>query len=176
MLPLRIVQMVRALRIVVSATLLLIPLQFLLYWSNPEFLGFADRDLPAGAVWSQLDATRQWGVISMSALPQLVAWWAFWSLWRLLDCYARGQVFAVAPIRHMAGIGRAWMLWVVLNIAMDMAISAWVTWDRPTGQRSIEIELGGDALIAFLLGATLWVMSWVMNAAQQAVQENEQFV
>ncbi len=175
-LPAPVIVSVRRLRALASLALVLMPLLFLLYWLAPQSLGFVAPTVPGGVAWASLSPEQQWTARLLSLVPLSVAAWAVWRLRALLDCYARGEIFSLAAIGHVAGVGKAWLIWVGVNVVLEPVTSVLMTWHLPAGQRMFAVRLDSDALIAALLGSTLWIMSWVMKAGRRAVRENEQFV
>lgn len=175
-LPAHVIVNVRRLRSLATLALVLMPALFLLYWLSPQSLGFVAPTVPGGVAWGSLSAGQQWMARLLSLIPLAVAAWAVWRLRTLLDCYARGEIFSLAAIGHVASVGKAWLVWVGVNMVLEPITSVLMTWHLPQGERMLAVRLDSDALIAALLGSTLWVMSWVMKAGRRAVRENEQFI
>lgn len=164
------------LRAVASLTLALMPILFIAYWYAPGAFGSLAPDLPPGMAWDGLTAPKQWIVRGLAALPFVAAMYAVLRVRTLFDRYAAGDMYSREAISHVAGLGRAWLAWVLLRLALEPVQSLLLTWDLGPGARLVTVSVDGDALIAALLGTLLMVIATALQMGRRAVMENNRFV
>lgn len=76
----------------------------------------------------------------------------------------------------LPGLGRAWLAWVLLRLALEPVQSLLLTWDLGPGARLVTVSVDGDALIAALLGTRPMVIATALQMGRRAVMENNRFV
>jgi hypothetical protein len=102
--------------------------------------------------------------------------WALWSLRRLFQRYAAGDVFSNEALNCLNHVAAALFAEVITGFVVQAPVSLLLTWWRGEGHREIALGLSsGDFGSLFLAGAML-VIARVMAVARRMADENESFV
>lgn len=168
----RLAWLVRLLSLAGVLTLLVLPPMF---WSDAAWVTRV-----AGSEWGlglmQLDAGARLGGFLASLVSAGVAIWALWEIWALFGCYARGELLALRPVRHLRRMGLAL---VALAFAMPISHTLHVlalTLGNPAGQRQISFGLSSQHYLSLLFGLVLLALATVMREAVRLADENAEFV
>jgi hypothetical protein len=63
-----------------------------------------------------------------------------------------------------------------MNIIYIAALSVWLSFDQPAGERSLSISISSNDIAMLTFGAAIVVISWVMAEAVELSKENAQIV
>lgn len=169
---------VRVLAVLAAVVFAALPLLIL---AAPEWLMNLGLQPAVGeAAWwllrGEATATGRWRLVAASLPLVAVGLALMWQLWSLFGEYLRGAVFSP---RALACLRRFASLMVVLAVLepVSRALNTVVlSWDRPPGQRVLQVTLTSNDY-ALLLGALVFVaLARVMTEAARVAEENEGFV
>lgn len=146
-----------------------------LFWSQPD--------------WVERVAVQQWGLRTLqldlgsrlmgcaaSLLPGSMALWAFWQLWSLFGCYARGELLTPRPALHLRRLGLALTgLALALPLSDTLTVLA-LTWGNPPGQRMLWFHLSSQHYLSLLFGLMLLALATVLAEAARVAREHSEFV
>ncbi|MCX2861059.1 DUF2975 domain-containing protein [Paucibacter sp. PLA-PC-4] len=168
------IRLVRLLALVGGAAQLLLPL---LFWSQPEWVArVARQEWGSSAANLQLDGGSRLAGLAASALPALVGAWAMWQVWCLFGCYARSELLALAPVRHLHRLGLALVgLALAMPLGQTLALLA-LTLGNPPGERQLALTLSSEHYLCLLFGLMLLAIAAVMREAVRVADENAEFI
>lgn len=123
-----------------------------------------------------ITAAKRTVLLLLLSLPFLITLYGLWNLRLLFDAYARGQVFAAAPARHIRNVGMSMLANMVMSVIVHSISSVVLTIDNPAGSRQLSISFSSDSYMLLLMGGLLVVIGWVMREASRISDENRRFV
>ncbi len=155
-----------------ALTLLLLPPVF---WLQPDWVAsVAQREWNLPMI--QLDLGSRLAGLVASGVQALVGLWAMWEIWQLFGCFARGEVLAPRPTRHLHRLGRALVaLAVAMPISNTLTVLA-LTWHNPPGHRQLVLNISGHDYMALLFGLVLLALATVLKEATRVAQEHAEFI
>lgn len=92
------------------------------------------------------------------------------------SAFARGEVFAPAPIRQLRLLAIAVAVSALLKPFTGAALSVLLSMRGTAGMKTLAFNIGSDTLIALIFAGTVAVIAWVMSEALAIADENQQFV
>ena len=109
-------------------------------------------------------------------IPALISTWGLFSLARLFQAFARGEIFSLPPLRALSNVTTALFWNVVAGFLTQAPITFFLTMHNGAGHRAISVGFGSDDVeILFLAGVT-FVIARVMAEARRVAEENAGFV
>lgn len=146
-----------------------------IFWAQPHWV--ADVVLNQWSVRTiQLDLGSRLGGLAGSLLPTAASLVALAQMWALFGCFARGELLARAPARHLRRLGLALCaLAVAQPLGRTLSILA-LTWGNPPGERQIWLGLSSDHYLSLLFGLLLLALAQVLAEAARVADENAEFV
>ena len=163
---------VKALSLLGALCLMLMPL---LFWSQPDWVErVAREECHLGLM--QTDRPARLGGLAATLLPASMGLWAMWEIWALFGCYARGELLAMRPARHLHRLG---LTLVGLSAAMPLGHTLTVlalTLANPVGQRRFVFLVSSEHYLSLLFGLMLLALALVMREAARVADENAEFV
>src|SRR5262249_32105660 len=105
--------------------------------------------------------------MAIELVPTGLAAWALWSLAQVFACYARGQVFSPAPLRHLNNLAIALFLSVVVDIGMQIPITALLSWHLGPHHRYTSLSFGSDNVSRLFVAGAVLVIARVMDEARR---------
>ena len=167
------IRLVRLLALVGGTAQLLLPL---LFWSQPDWVAKVARHEWGATASLQLDGGARLTGLAASALPALLGAWAMWQVWRLFGCYARGELLALAPVRHLHRLGLALAgMALALPLGQTLSVLA-LTLGNPAGERQLALTLSSEHYLCLLFGLMLLAIAAVMREAVRVADENAEFI
>ncbi|TFY95005.1 DUF2975 domain-containing protein [Pseudomonas nabeulensis] len=149
--------------------------------SSSDGLGFgfalSDRQIEGRA--EQVALFPWWqtlGSIVLSSIPLVALANGLNHLRRLFQSYARGEYFSSAAALHLGKVGRAVVLWVLLDFLCEPLLSVWVTMNAPAGERMISLSVTAPSFVALFLAACISVIARILRQASEVDSENRTFV
>ena len=119
---------------------------------------------------------QQLGGIVLSSIPLLALTVGLYHLRALFQGYARQDYFSVNAAIHLGKVGRAVILWVVLNFICEPLLSVLISIRAPAGERMMTLSLESSALIALFLAACIMLIAQILKKASDVATENQQFL
>lgn len=135
-----------------------------------RIVSMAGVDVAAMPGWQLL------GAVVISSIPLLAMAYGLLQLRALFRQYAGGHYFAHSAYGHMERMGRAIVLWVVLDWVCEPVLGVWVTQLAPAGQRMLTLSLEPPVFIALFLAACVIAIARILQRACDLHAENQQFV
>ena len=102
--------------------------------------------------------------------------WALWSLKRLFQGYAQGDVFSHHALRMLNHVAVALFASVITGFVMQLPITLLLSWYRGEGHRALTIGIGSHEVSGLFLAGAVLVIARVMAEARRVADENESFV
>lgn len=156
----------------------LIPIGYLAIWFNVfgahEVLGVHGSDTFIQS--AQTGTFKRLVGFALSIVPQLALIYGLLQLRQLFTSVSHESVFGEGAAENMRGFARALLAFAVLDFVMVIPLSAWVTFDNPPGQRSIQVNLGEGDLQTWFLIALFYALTRVIAEGIRLQREVSEFV
>lgn len=114
--------------------------------------------------------------LALELVPTGLAAWALWSLAQVFACYARGKVFSAEPLRHVNHLAIALFASVVIDIGLQVPITALLSWHLGPHHRYASLSFGSDDVSRLFVAGAVLVIARVMDEARRMADENAGFV
>lgn len=173
-------------RLLAHSTLLLIIAMLLVNiacWFYPSLVSDYDIGFNLGLLATRYNTSVAdmplWqvaGCIVLSSLPLLVLAWGLWALRSLFLAYGRGDYFSPQSAESLGKVGKSVVFWVVGSIVLEPALSVWMTFLLPAGQRMLTLGFSSSQLVALFLAASIMLVAKILYNACSLARENQQFV
>lgn len=102
--------------------------------------------------------------------------WVIFSMRGWLMACAKGAVFAGRTARRVRDMGTGLMLLALAHLVGHTVIVLALTWNNPTGARSLSVSIGSMELLLLLAAGLVSLFGWVQGEAARLSQENQSFV
>jgi hydrogenase/urease accessory protein HupE len=173
----RTIRLSKVLAVVALAAAGLVLVGFLLTFVLPDGTTGIRRALLLGAGDPVLIDPINLGLLAaVLAAPLLAILYALWSMFRLFQTYASGEIFSGAACKALAGIGRSVVTFVPLQIIATGLGSFIVTRHAPPEQQRVIIALDVSDVLVLVLGGLLWVIGWIIAEATRIADENRSII
>lgn len=136
-------------------------------WRGAAFSGIAVSEPGAG---------RRAALLAVSLVPTAALLWALLSVWRLLACYGRGDIFGPRCSLLIRRAGQALLAFAALRLLTHPVLAVLLTAGNPPGQRAVALSVSHADLGLVLGGGLLLVIGWVMGRAADLAEDNAGFV
>ncbi len=166
-------------RCLAHATLLLILAMLLVNiacWFYPSLVSDYDIGFNLGLLATRYNTSVADMPAWQSSLPLLVLAWGLLALRRLFQAYARGDYFSANTAGYLGRVGKSVALWVVASVLLEPALSVWMTFLLPAGQRMLSLGFSSAQLVALFLAASIMLIAKILYTACSLARENQQFV
>ncbi|MEC5318667.1 DUF2975 domain-containing protein [Brenneria populi subsp. brevivirga] len=137
---------------------------------SDRLISSLNQDLDSFPWWQRL------GAMLLSGVPLLALAAGLLNLRSLFANYASRDYFSPSSSGHLEKMGRAVVLWVVLNFLCEPLLSFWMTMREPAGQRLISLSADSSGVVALFLAACIIVIARILRRASEISAENQQFV
>jgi Protein of unknown function (DUF2975) len=116
------------------------------------------------------------GAVLLSSVPLIALAGGLGHLRLLFRAYGRREYFSASAARHLGKVGRAVVLWVVLNFLCEPLLSVWLTLREPVGHRAITLSVGSPDVVALFLAASIAVIARILQQASELDSEHRLIV
>ncbi|WP_416769819.1 DUF2975 domain-containing protein [Pseudomonas sp. RHF3.3-3] len=116
------------------------------------------------------------GCILLSSIPLLVLARGLLALRSLFQAYSRGDYFSAGSAEHLGKLGKSVAYWVLGSLLLEPALSVWMTFLLPAGQRMLTLGFSSAQLVALFLAASITLIAKILYNACSLARENQQFV
>lgn len=158
------------------ATAALLSIAMAVYWAiTPTPALFSHAGLPNFPTYDIDIATRIFAFI-LAMIPLGALAWGLLCAHHCFTAFARGEVFAPAPIRQLRLLAIAVAASALLKPFTGAALSVLLSMRGSAGVKTLAFNIGSDTLIALIFAGTVAVIAWVMSEALAIAEENQQFV
>jgi len=113
---------------------------------------------------------------AFSAIPGAALFVAALYIRRLMQLFAAGSYITNLSVRYLRGIALSLMAFPPLAILSDTGFVLAMTMGNQPGQRLFSIGLGGEEVIAFLLGLLLWMITRAFEVEKERAEEHASIV
>lgn len=156
--------------------ILAIPTVHVLAWSGSSVTYIANNAarLAIEATDTSLH-TRAIGFL-ISMVPHLALIYGLVRLRKMFLMFSFGQIFTQEAARHLRIFASMVLLYVLLQIANDAPLDAFLTWQNGPGNRYISIGIRGHDVQAAFLGILFYIIAWTLGEGQRLADENKSFI
>jgi hypothetical protein len=116
------------------------------------------------------------GGIVLSSMPLVALVMGLGHLRALFQAYGRQEYFSIAGVRHLKRMGQSVMLWVLLNLLCQPALSVWMTMRQPAGERVLSVGFSSGDVVALFLAGCIAIIARILERANILQVENQQFI
>jgi Protein of unknown function (DUF2975) len=161
-------------RWLIAALCVALPLLMVALWATLD-LEQLEVVGPVNA-YGPLTMIERIGAIILTVPPLLIVLFALRKLQRLFRLYSEGTFFERENVACFSKMGWALLISAPINVIYKAALSVWLSWDQPTGERSLSISISSNDIAMLTFGAAIVVISWVMAEAVELSKENAQII
>ncbi|WP_052249525.1 hypothetical protein [Tateyamaria sp. ANG-S1] len=115
-----------------------------------------------------------WRVIEIASYILLL--WVLWCVRGWLAACADGETFQGDTARRVLRIGQGLLALAVVEIVSNTVIILALTWNNPTGERTLSITIDGSGLFLLLAAALLTLFGYIQSEAARLMAENREFI
>jgi hypothetical protein len=133
-----------------------------------------DADHMDGLLSEAVPLPYRLGALVFSLAAAALTMWALWSLRRLFQHYARGEVFTPAALRLLNNVAVALFASVVVTFVMHAPISLILS--LGIGKPQISLDFGSADVVTLFTAGVVLVIARVMVEAGRIAEENAKFV
>jgi hypothetical protein len=90
---------------------------------------------------------------------------------KLFSLYEKGYIFTEQNVNCYRSLGRTLMVWVACDIVNRTLLGIVLTLDNPPGKRLLVLGMDGGDFTGIFVGATVLIISWVMDEARKMQEE-----
>lgn len=158
------------------ATAVLLSAAMAAYWAvTPTPTLFSHAGLPTFPT-HDIDIVTRIFAFAIAMIPLGALIWGLLSARHCFAAFARGEVFAPAPIRQLRLLAIGVAASALLKPFAGAALSVLLSMRGTAGMKTLAFNIGSDTLIALIFAGTVAVIAWVMSEALAIAEENQQFV
>ncbi len=128
------------------------------------------------SAYGPLTMTERLGAIAITLLPLFIFLYALGKLQLLFRLYAAGKFFERENVECFTRMGWALLLSAPASILYKAALSVWLSFDHPAGERSLSISISSNDIALLTFGGAVIIVSWVMAEAVELSHENAQII
>lgn len=106
-------------------------------------------------------STKIYGFL-IGTIPVIVIEFILYFLIRLFKLYERAEIFSIQNVKYIKKIGYGLLISQIATIISNTFLSALLTWDNPTGLRTITVTVSGTHISLMLTAGIIILISWIM--------------
>jgi len=159
-----------------------IPVFMVAFWINPMDFKFGSHQVLQDLVLEGYVAADDFSLTDklagfvITAMPAGMLVLAAFFIQRLMRLFATGAYITHRSVRFLRGIALSLMAFAPATILADTLLVLALTYDNPPGQRLLSIGIGGEEVIAFLIGALLWMITRAFEVEKERAEEHASIV
>ena len=111
-----------------------------------------------------------------TAIPAGALFLAAFYIQRLMKLFFAGQYITKQSARDLRNTAISLLAYAPAVILSDTALVLALTFDNPPGQRLLSIGVGGEEIIAFLVGGLLWMVAKAFDVEKERAEEHASIV
>lgn len=147
----------------------------IIFWAQPDWVAEVVYK-EWGMTRVQLGFEARIGGLLGSLLPGGTVLFSLWQMWSLFGCFARGELLAPEPAKHLRRLGLALsFLAIAQPLGRTLSMLA-ITWGNPAGERQLWFGLSSDNYLSLLFGLLLLALAQVLGEAARVNDENAAFI
>jgi len=162
--------------LLLSFLLVAVPLYYILYWVLINHLPETLININVSGtpiIPNKLSVKLQVLGFVVSLLPLSALTYCILNIRKLFSFYRDGVIFSFDHVRLFRKIAKALMLWVILKIVYDAAVSVIFTLGNPPGHRMLRVGLSSGEITALFVGGIIFIIAWVMDEGRILSEEKE---
>jgi len=162
--------------LLLSILLVAIPLLDIGFWSLINYLPETLINVNTSGspiVPNKLSVQLQVIGFIVSLLPLSALLYCIMNIRKLFSFYKEGVIFSFEHVSLFKKTATALMLWVILKIIYDSAVSVIFTFGNPPGQRLLRVGLSSGEVTALFVGGIIFIIAWVMDEGRILNEEKE---
>jgi len=109
----------------------------------------------------------------VSLLPLSALLYCILNIRKLFSFYKDGVIFSFEHVILFKRTATALLVWVILKIIYDSAVSVIFTFGNPPGQRLLKVGFSSGEVTALLVGGIIFIIAWVMDEGRILNEEKE---
>ncbi|WP_259779568.1 DUF2975 domain-containing protein [Aestuariispira ectoiniformans] len=172
----KVIRLSLTLRVICWLGIIALPLMEAAVWLNADWLKETDAFADLGLSYADLSLLRRVGALAISMVPVLILIYGLWRLVLLFSAYAAGRIFDTETAGHLKAFSICVLLNAIVEIMSTTALTAYLTFDRPEGERMVSVTVSDQEFGVLLMGGLLLVVAWVLGEGAKLADENRQFV
>ncbi len=162
--------------LLLSFLLVVIPLYYILYWAFinywPETFITVNTDATP-LIPNKLPIKLQVLGFLACLLPLSALSFGLLNIRKLFSFYKEGAIFSLAHVALFKNTSKALILWVVFSILYESAKSIIFSVGNPPGSRVLQVGFSSAEITTLMVGAIVFVISWVMDEGRLLSEERE---
>ena len=162
--------------LLLSFLLVAIPLLNIGFWSLINYLPetlINVNTTGSAIVPNKLSVQLQVIGFIVSLLPLSALLYCIMNIRKLFSFYKDGVIFSFEHVILFKRTATALLLWVILKIIYDSAVSVIFTFGNPPGQRLLKVGFSSGEVTALLVGGIIFIIAWVMDEGRILNEEKE---
>lgn len=162
--------------VLLSLLLVAIPLLNILFWSLINYLPetLININTPGSPISpNKLPVQLQVLGFIVSLLPLTALMYCIMNIRKLFSFYKEGVIFSFEHVKLFKKTATGLMIWVILNLIYDSAVSVIFTMGNPPGQRMLRVGIGSGEVTALFVGGIIFIIAWVMEEGRILNEEKE---
>lgn len=116
------------------------------------------------------------GALALTSIPLLVLAYGLEHLRQLFLSYAHANYFSAAGATHFQKVGKALLLWCLLNIVCNGLLSVCLSLSKAPGQRMLALNIGSADIAAIFVAGSIWIIANILKRASELDLEHRQIV
>jgi hypothetical protein len=109
-------------------------------------------------------------------LPTAIAIYGLLQARRLFGLYRIGRIFTLDNTRCLTRIARALIAYTLVLPVCGSLLSVLLTWHNPPGERMLTVTFSSDYIGLLVIGASMLVITWIMDEGRKLAEDNAQIV
>ncbi|MDE1464313.1 DUF2975 domain-containing protein [Spartinivicinus poritis] len=115
--------------------------------------------------------TKALGLV-ITLLPLSIIFYGLCQLIKLFRHYERGEIFTLLNAIILRKIGFLFYLWIACQVIYSTLFTLVLTFQNAPGQKILQITVGSDSILPFIVGSIIILISWVLVEAQKVSDEH----
>ncbi len=111
---------------------------------------------------------------SLAALAvSSILMWGFYVLIKLFSLYEKGVIFSRGNVECYRKLGYIIIISMIAGIIHNSAMSVIISLHNPPGQRVVTLSLSSADIAMCIIGMIVVLISWIMDAGKEMMDEQE---
>ncbi|MCX4026185.1 DUF2975 domain-containing protein [Endozoicomonas sp. SM1973] len=115
--------------------------------------------------------TKVLGLV-ITLIPLGIIFYGLRQLIILFKHYERGEIFTLLNALILRKIGFLFYVWIGCQVVYSTLFILVLTFKNPPGQKILQISVGSDSILPFVVGSIIILISWVLVEAQKVSDEH----
>ncbi|WP_163835587.1 DUF2975 domain-containing protein [Spartinivicinus ruber] len=107
----------------------------------------------------------------VSFIPLSIIFYGLFLLIKLFKNYERGEIFTLMNAIIMRKIGLLFYLWIICQVIFSTLFILVLTFQNSPGEKILQVTIGSDSILPFVVGSIIILISWVLVEAQKVSED-----